>query len=110
MRPEVSVIVMTYNEIASLEMTVGEIMRILDGIPSGAELIIIDDGSTDGSSDLADGLSKRYKGVKVVHHKVNKGLGEVYRTGFANAEGNLLLFFQRTAFSSGDNHAVPKRD
>jgi dolichol-phosphate mannosyltransferase len=61
--PDVMIVVPTYNEIDGLERTVG---RLRQSVPH-AELVIVDDGSPDGTGELADSLSKRDAGTMVVH-------------------------------------------
>jgi glycosyltransferase involved in cell wall biosynthesis len=56
-------------------------------------VIIVDDGSTDGTAELADAIASEYARVQVVHHQINQGLGGVYRTGFVSARGTFLSFF-----------------
>ncbi len=88
-----TVVVMAYNEAASIEATVGEIAASVGRLPGRAEILIVDDGSNDGTSEIADGLARSVPGVRVIHHRDNGGLGAVYRTGFASAEGDLVTFF-----------------
>lgn len=90
---DMSVVVMTYNEAETLESTVREIAATLTTIPGRHEVVIIDDGSTDGSGAASDGLAAAMTAVRVVHHPTNAGLGGVYRTGFAEARGRFLTFF-----------------
>lgn len=91
--PALSVVVMAFNEAESLAATVGEIVATLSPMPLTHEVIIVDDGSDDATSELADELAQRVSGVRVVHHPTNLGLGGVYRTGFATACGELVTFF-----------------
>jgi glycosyltransferase involved in cell wall biosynthesis len=84
---------MTYNEVQSLEGTANEILVILDRVAPNSELIVVDDGSTDGSGIVADELAAREHRVRVVRHAANLGLGGVYRTGFREARGQHLTFF-----------------
>jgi glycosyltransferase involved in cell wall biosynthesis len=84
---------MTYNEIDTLETTVREIAGVLTTMGDPHEIVIVDDGSTDGSGDVADLLSARLPCVRVVHHPANLGLGGVYRTGFAETRGDVVSFF-----------------
>jgi glycosyltransferase involved in cell wall biosynthesis len=91
--PRVSVVVMAFDEAANLEAVVREIRSSLDRLAGGAEIVIVDDGSTDGTAALADCLAREVPGTRVVHHLRNRGLGGVYRTGFAEARGELLTFF-----------------
>ena len=91
--PGLTVVVMAFNEAANLEAVAVEIRAALDGLGAPAEILIVDDGSTDGTGAVADGLANRLHDVRVVHHVPNGGLGAVYRTGFAQARGDLLTFF-----------------
>lgn len=84
---------MAFNEAESLAATVGEIIATLAGTSLTGEVIIVDDGSNDGTGKLADDLGEHVLGVRVVHHPRNLGLGGVYRTGFATATGELVTFF-----------------
>lgn len=61
--PDVMIVVPTYNEIECLERTVG---RLRQSVPH-AELVIIDDGSPDGTGELADRLAKADAGTLVIH-------------------------------------------
>lgn len=84
---------MAYNEAANL----GEVVRELHGqlalLPGYHELLVVDDGSRDGTGALADELAVELPRVRVIHHGANRGLGGVYRTGFDEASGDLLSFF-----------------
>jgi len=91
--PRLSVVVMAFNEVASLQATVGEIHTELVRLGESYEVLIIDDGSTDGTSTIAEALATALPGVRACHHATNLGLGGVYRTGFAEARGDLLTFF-----------------
>jgi glycosyltransferase involved in cell wall biosynthesis len=91
-RPQVSVIVMAYNEAPSVEAVVREITEELRHLGVSAEVLIIDDGSTDGTGGIVDALNSAETQVRVIHHPVNGGLGAVYRTGFAEARGECLTF------------------
>jgi glycosyltransferase involved in cell wall biosynthesis len=88
-----TVVVMAYNEAESLEPTVREIAASLARVGAPCEILIVDDGSTDGTSAAADRLALEGPGVRVVHHGKNGGLGSVYRTGFTEARGDLVTFF-----------------
>jgi glycosyltransferase involved in cell wall biosynthesis len=88
----VTVVVMTYNEVDNLEAVVRELLDTLAPLPLELDLLILDDGSTDGSAELADRLGAEHAAVRVVHHRENRGLGGVYRTGFAEARGEVVTF------------------
>jgi glycosyltransferase involved in cell wall biosynthesis len=90
-----SVVVMAYDEVANLEAVVREIAGVLQKLPDAEahEIVIVDDGSRDGTGALADTLAAALPRVRVIHHPENRGLGGVYRTGFSQAGGELLSFF-----------------
>jgi glycosyltransferase involved in cell wall biosynthesis len=90
----ISVIIMAFNESESLESVVNEInTELLELNFNKCEIIIVDDGSTDGTGRIADQLAGRYSQVHVIHHDGNKGLGFVYRTGLFNAENDFITFY-----------------
>lgn len=84
---------MAYNEVKTLEPTCREILGVLDHVEQDAELILVDDGSTDGTGDLADALALHEPRIRVIHHSPNRGLGGVYRAGFQQARGSFVTFF-----------------
>jgi len=81
-RPSITVAIMCYNEAPSLEHVVTEIREQLERMGHVHEIVIIEDGSTDGSREIAQRLSREHACVRVVQHPVNLGLGAVYRDGF----------------------------
>ncbi len=89
----ISVVVMAFNEVSSLETVVRETESILSELGRIYEIIIIDDGSSDGTETIADRLAEEFATVRVVHHKTNQGLGAVYRTGFSQVQGDFVTFF-----------------
>lgn len=93
MAESVSVVVMAFNEEASLEPVTLELLEVLVRSGREYELLIVDDGSTDRTGAIADELAAKHPGVRVHHQAVNGGLGGVYRTGYAQARCDLLTFF-----------------
>ena len=82
--PEVGRMVMvvpTYNEVENLEWIVE---RLLRAVPS-TDVLVVDDGSPDGTGDVADRLASREDRVGVVHRTEKAGLGAAYLHGFAVA-------------------------
>ncbi len=90
---DLTVVVMTFNEVATFRTTVDEIRTELSRLGRPWEILIVDDGSTDGSGAEADALAAADPHLRVVHHPVNRGLGGVYRTGFDAAAGTYVTFF-----------------
>lgn len=95
--PELSVVVLAFNEVDNLRPAVAELLGELRRLGAAWELVIVDDGSRDGTGALADVLAQEEAGVRVVHHAENLGLGGGYRTGFREARGSWLTFFPADA-------------
>lgn len=70
-----SVFVAAFNELENLTPTVETVLRSLRVSIEDYEIIIVNDGSTDGTRAVADELAARYPAVKVVHNPRNMGLG-----------------------------------
>jgi len=89
----ISSVIMAFNECESLKVVVHDINSELVKSFNKYEIIIVDDGSTDGTEKIADDLKKKYSQVRVIHHDGNKGLGMVYKTGFINAKHDFITFY-----------------
>lgn len=85
MKPTLSVIVPALNEEEALERTVSMLLRVAGGLFDEYELIVIDDGSTDGTAAIADRLAATRPHIRTIHHAENKGLGFSYREGIGLA-------------------------
>lgn len=81
-----SVIMPVYNEEATLREA---IERIKKAEPSDKELIIVDDGSNDGTRDILKAINE--EGITVLFHEKNMGKGGAVRTGLAQAKGNIVI-------------------
>lgn len=88
-----SVCVPAYNEVATLEQAVLDLLETLGPRLEFVEAIIVDDGSTDGTAEIADRLSEKFESVKVIHHKTNTGLGGAYRDALEIASGTFFTWF-----------------
>lgn len=92
MNLSVSAMVMGYNEVATLSEVVVELDRVLRRQCVDYEIVIIDDGSTDGMGAVADGLVEKSEHWRAVHHATNQGLGGAYRTAFRAGKNDVLYF------------------
>jgi len=84
---KLSVVIPVFNE----RPTVAEIIRRVQAVDVGIdkEIIVVDDGSTDGTREILRGLVS--PGLKVILHEKNRGKGGALRTGFAEARGEIVL-------------------
>ena len=76
---EVSIVIPVYNEVGALEETVRDVTRYMNESGLTYEVILVDDGSTDGSGELIAKISLPH--VKAVQHTVNQGYGAALKTG-----------------------------
>lgn len=84
-----SVVIPCYNEEDSLKKCVERVLEIADEFLS-LEIIIVDDGSSDGSLSIAHDLKSRHSEILVFHHEKNQGKGAALRTGFRQASGGFV--------------------
>jgi glycosyltransferase involved in cell wall biosynthesis len=82
---KLSVVIPVYNE----RPWIGELLRRVEAVPIPKEIILVDDGSTDGTRDLLAGLER--PGVRVVYQPCNRGKGAALREGFRHATGDVVL-------------------
>jgi dolichol-phosphate mannosyltransferase len=96
----------TYNEIENLERMV---RTLGDLLPEGGRVMVIDDGSPDGTGELADRLATELQFVSVLHRDRKEGLGRAYIAGFhrALADGAELVLEMDCDFSH-DPRDVPR--
>ena len=78
----ISLIIPTYNEAKNLPLLLEEIFGVIDRSRIDLEVIVVDDGSPDGTGAVADGLKKTYP-LRVIHRTGKMGLGSAVRAGFA---------------------------
>ncbi|RMF83671.1 MAG: glycosyltransferase family 2 protein [Nitrospinota bacterium] len=80
-----SVVMPVYNERA----TIKEIIQRVQAIDIPKEIIIVDDGSTDGTRELLQNLQG--ENIRVFYHEVNRGKGAAVRTGFQQVRGDVVI-------------------
>ena len=88
---ELSVVIPVYNEVESLEELVERLSATLDRMASRYEVVIVDDGSRDGSGPLIRQLCERYDGFRAVHLRRNFGQAAAMSAGFDAARGKIIV-------------------
>jgi glycosyltransferase involved in cell wall biosynthesis len=95
-RPRLTFFFPAYNEEENVDTTVRRALDEIGPLVDGSiEVLIVDDGSSDRTPELADALAAADPRVRV-YHQANRGYGGALRAGFANSRGELI------SFSDGD--------
>lgn len=82
-----SVIIPVYNE----ENTIEEILQRVEAVNLADEIIVVDDGSTDGTRDLLQRLEQENPDIKIFLHEKNQGKGAAVRTGIEKATSEYVI-------------------
>lgn len=88
----ISVIFPAFNEEENIEKSVDAAREAMSKFFDKIEIIVVDDGSTDKTRDLLDGMRDRHDDVVPIHHAKNRGYGAALRTGLYAAQNDLVFF------------------
>ena len=91
-RHGISVVLPAYNEEAVIAETVAHCVAVLSQLAPDYEIIVVDDGSRDGTGAIADTLAAQNPRVRVVHNRPNRGYGGALIAGFSAATKPLTFF------------------
>ena len=91
-KPGLSVFFPAYNDSGTIASLVIAAIQAARKLTNDFEVIVINDGSLDGTASIADELARNYPEVKVVHHPRNRGYGGALRSGFEAATRDLVFY------------------
>lgn len=89
---ELSAFFPAYNERANLERMVASLDAVLPQLSERYEIVVVDDGSSDGTGELARALSERYPHLRLVRHARNLGYGAAVRSGIQACRYRFVFF------------------
>lgn len=85
----VTIVVPAYNEEKGIEGVIERLCSLELGVPT--QVLVVNDGSTDGTSAVLEDLKRRFPALRVIEHRGNKGYGAALKTGFAQAETEVVV-------------------
>ena len=89
-RPNISIVIPAFNESRRIADSLGKLREFLGTTPLSFEILVVDDGSTDGTGAIVRRFER--EGVRLLHHSENRGKGHSVRTGMLEAIGTYVLF------------------
>lgn len=95
--PRLSIIIPAFNEEKRLPKTLEHLRQYLSSAPFSSEVLVVDDGSTDGTRRLVQEMVKDSPGLRLLVNERNRGKGYSVRQGVEEAAGELVLFFDADA-------------
>lgn len=90
---DVSVLVPAKDEVGNLALFLELCEATFRGEAARYEVVVVDDGSTDGSWALLEELRERYPFLRPVRHRAQRGIAEALRTGYLHSRGRVLVFY-----------------
>jgi len=88
---KISLISPMYNEEKVIAKSLKNLVDTVKDLKIPWEIILVNDGSTDGTYDVALGAAKKYSGVRIISYAKNRGRGYALRKGFESASGDIIV-------------------
>lgn len=88
-----SIVLPAYNEEANVENSLNEVSTIAQTLGLEHEIILVNDGSTDRTGEVARAMAEHIPNLRIVEHYPNRGYGGALKAGFAAASKDLIAFF-----------------
>jgi cellulose synthase/poly-beta-1,6-N-acetylglucosamine synthase-like glycosyltransferase len=91
-----SIVLPAYNESQRIASSLDQILAHGDKRQWSFEVIVVDDGSTDGTAQIVDAYARKYPSLRLIESPENRGKGYSVRQGMFEARGDVLLFSDTT--------------
>jgi glycosyltransferase involved in cell wall biosynthesis len=90
--PQLSIVIPAYNEGARIEMTLDSVMECVEKQGWDAEVLVVDDGSSDATAKIVHAWMERYPQLHLIQNEGNRGKGYSVRNGLLQAAGEVVMF------------------
>ena len=90
--PQLSIVIPAYNESARIELTLERVMSCVEKQGWDAEVLVVDDGSTDATPEIVQRWMERYPRLHLIQNEGNRGKGYSVRNGLLQAAGEVVMF------------------
>lgn len=81
-----------YNEAENIEATIKDALHYAPVVAKKYEIIVVNDGSNDGTPVIVENLIKKHRQVRLINHSINRGYGAAVKTGIKNARYEWIFF------------------
>lgn len=103
LNPSLSIIIPVYNAEATLARQIGQLLDVLPDLTARFEILVVDDGSTDHTGDIAHELRQQYPQLKIARHAWQRGMAAAVQTGMARSCGDIVFVQEeQTEISTAD--------
>ena len=92
MNPQYTIVIPAYNESARIGRALTEVLRTLDEKRWSAEVLVVNDGSTDNTAAIVESFAAKDPRVRLLNNGVNRGKGYSVRNGILHGAGNIVMF------------------
>lgn len=106
MKNSLSIVIPAHNEEEGLPQHISNVTKKLRESKISAEIVLVDDNSTDNTGEVCERLSKKYKNIKVLHRKTQPGMGGALKLGTKEAKGDVIIWLMGDI--SDDLSAIPR--
>lgn len=94
LKESLSVLIPAYNEEDNLVRVVKQALSDVKTIAKDYEIVVVNDGSSDNTKVIADKLARENKNLRIVHHKINQGLGKALHTGVNACRKEVIIYIE----------------
>jgi glycosyltransferase involved in cell wall biosynthesis len=88
----ISCVFPAYNEETNIERAIREAIKVFIDLNVDYEIIVVDDGSQDKTSEITLSLAQKNKNIRLIKHRVNRGYADALKTGFKSAVKTFIFY------------------